>query len=91
MVSRRRDREPESGFSTPAMILSAVDFPAPFLPTSPMRSPSVMLILAWSRITWCPYLTHKSVADAMETESGDDMLASVNSVSENKKDKQKVF
>ncbi len=31
---------PESGVSTPAIIFMSVDFPEPFRPTMPMRSPS---------------------------------------------------
>jgi hypothetical protein len=37
---RRPDTTPASGFSCPARIFSSVDFPAPFGPIKPVRSPS---------------------------------------------------
>src|SRR4051812_20925106 len=40
VTSFRRETLPESGVCTPARIWIKVDFPAPFGPMSPMRSPS---------------------------------------------------
>ena len=48
---------PVEGGLTPAMILSSVDFPAPFLPTSPTRSRSPMNRSRFSKSVRCPKWT----------------------------------
>src|SRR5215469_5536414 len=40
---RRSEISPESDASRPAKIFSSVDFPEPFAPINPMRSPSEMV------------------------------------------------
>ena len=51
---RFRATSPPSGSSTPAAIRSSVVFPAPFGPTSPMRSPTAIAAVIESRMTNVP-------------------------------------
>ena len=57
---------PLSGTTAPAIILTSVDFPAPFSPTSPCISPSSRVRLTlWTACTPGNYLSTSWISTAM--------------------------
>ena len=56
---------PEVGLCIPQMIFIRVDFPAPFFPTSPIFSPSLIWKLTWSSRGLWPNTTVRSSTETI--------------------------